>query len=199
MTVKEFVEKYNTFNNEESKMKVVDDIMNNHYVPYEEKEVLCKNIVKASHYKTVKNTDGTEYKKLHFDGVTDYMLYCLTLVKTYTKIELNLSDTLNEFNLLNEYINEEYGLIDLIMSKINKRELTEFGMILDLVKTDVVKNEYETHAYISSQVERFGELTGIAIIPMIDKLIDAINNVDDKTIDKAANMFSKISGTKIFK
>ena len=49
--------------------------------------------------------------------------------------------------------------------------------IFDLVKTDVVKNEYETHAYISSQVERFGELTGIAIIPMIDKLIDAINNV----------------------
>ena len=39
MTVKEFVEKYNTFNNEESKMKVVDDI----YAKLKDGSITVKN------------------------------------------------------------------------------------------------------------------------------------------------------------
>ena len=68
-----------------------------------------------------------------------------------------------------------------------ERELKEFRMILDMVENDVLQNEYEIRAFISNQVERFGKLTGVVLKPAIEQLANALENMDEKTIDKIIN------------
>ena len=87
-TVKEFCEKYNVTNVEQTKQAFVEKIMNPHYVSYETKITICEKIIENSYYK--KNEDG-ETKKLHINSPAQYMLYCLNLIKHYTNIKVDFS------------------------------------------------------------------------------------------------------------
>ena len=182
-TVKDFCKKYNEARVEQTKKELISSIMNPHYVSYEMKITICEKVIENSYYK--KNNDE-KTKRLHINSPAQYMLYCLCLVKEYTYIEIDLSKSLEEFNLLNES-----ELLDAIISNIPERELKEFRMILDMVESDVLQNEYETHAFISNQVERFGELTGIVLKPVIEQLANALGNMDEKTIDKIINKLQR--------
>lgn len=186
-TVKEFCKKYNETNLEQIKEDLIKKAMNPHYVSYEMKITICEKIVENSYYK--KNNDGI--KKLHIDSPAQYMGYCLWLIKTYTNIEINFENSLDEFNKLNEC-----GLLDVILSSIPENEYKEFNIILDMVRNDVLQNEYETHAFISNQVERFGELFGAIAKPAIEQLTKTLENMDEKTIDKMVN---KLKSLKVIK
>ena len=183
-TVKKICKKYNETNVEQTKQALIEKIMNPHYVPYEMKITVCEKIIENSYYK--KNNDG-ENKKLHINSPAQYMLYCLWLVKQYTNIEVDFSKSLEEFNMLNE--NE---LIDIIFSNIPERELKEFRMILDMVENDVIQNEYEMHAYISNQIERFGELFGHVVKPSLDRVSEVLENMDETTINKITKSLEKM-------
>lgn len=185
-TVKDFCKKYNETNLEQTKQALIEKVMNPHYVPYEMKITICEKIIENSYYK--KNNDGI--KKLHVNSPAQYMLYCLWLVKQYTNINIDLSNSLEEFNLLNE--NE---LIDIIVNNIPDKELKEFRMILDMVENDVMQNEYEIHSFISNQVERFGELFGRIAEPALNRVSEVLDNMDEKTIDKLANKLNSLSGS----
>lgn len=173
ITVKEFVDKYNTG---KSIMDYTEQYMvTDKYVPYEEKVNSASRIVKASHYITTKDNDGKEHKKFHIDSTSKYMLYCLELVRLYTNIEINFKESLDQFNMLNSC-----GALDTIINLISERELKEFRMILDFVESDLFQNEYEIHSYISEQVERFGELIGKSLPSIIKGLdIDKVSKVID--------------------
>lgn len=186
-TVKEFCEKYNGTNVEQMKQMHVEKIMNPHYVSYEMKISICKKIIESSYYK--KNNDGS--KKLHIDSPIQYMLYCLNLINQYTYIKVDFQNALEEFNLLNEY-----EILDVIYSNIPEKELKEFSMILDMVENDTLQNEYETHAFISNQVERFGELFGHVAKPAIDRFSEVLENMDEKTIDKVIDKLKGLNGIK---
>lgn len=181
-TVKEFCEKYNGTNVEQTKQAFIEKVMNPHYVSYEMKITICKKIIESSYYK--KSNDGI--KKLYINSPSKYMLYYLNLINQYTNINIDFSNALEDFNLLNECC-----LLDIIFSNIPERETKEFRMILDMVENDVLQNEYETHAFISNQVERFGELFAHIAKPAIDRLSDVLENMDEKTIDK---MIDKLKG-----
>lgn len=186
-TVKEFCKKYNTSSIEEKEL-LVEEIMNSHYVSYEMKIAICEKIIENSYYR---KSEGEKTKKIHINSPAKYMLYRLYLVKQYTNIEIDFSKTLEEFNLLNEYC-----LFDVILQRIAHKEIEEFNMILDMVKNDVINNEYETHAFFSNQIERFGELFGHIAKPAIDRFVDVLENMDEKTIDK---MVGKIKGLNVAK
>ena len=181
-TVKDFCKKY-----DEGKCDIFE-IMNPHYVSYEMKITICEKVIENSYYK--KSSDE-KTKRLHINSPAQYMLYCLCLVKEYTYIEIDLSKSLEEFNLLNES-----ELLDVIISNIPERELKEFRMILDMVGNDVLQNEYETYAFISNQVERFGELTGVVLKPAIERLANTLENMDEKTIDKIVSKLQNLNGLK---
>lgn len=184
-TVEKFCKKYNETNIEQVKQSLLESIMNPHYVPYEMKITICEKIIENSYYK--KNNDGV--KKLHISSPVQYMLYCLLLVKQYTYIEVDLSKSLEEFNMLNEC-----GLLDVILTvQIPEREIKEFRMILDMVENDVMQNEYETHAFITNQVERFGELFEHIAKPALDRLSEVLENMDESTVDKMVNKIQKIN------
>ena len=186
-TVKDFVKKYNASKSDQTKETLVKSIMNTDYVPYERKITICKKIIENSYY--TKSSNGT--KKLHFNSPAQYMLYCLWMVSEYTNINIDLKNSLDEFNLLNKY-----DLFDVITEKIPEKESKEFNVILDMVRNDVIQNEYETHAFISGQVERFGELAGVVLKPAIEQLAKSFEAMDEKTIDK---LFNKLKGLKVFK
>ena len=82
------------------------------------------------------------------------------------------------------------------MKLIPDRELKEFDVILDMVRNDVIQNEYETHAFIANQVERFGELAGVVLKPAIEQLGKAIENIDEKTVD---NIIKKLNNPGVLK
>ena len=54
---------------------------------------------------------------------------------------------------------------------------------------DVICNEYEPHAFISGQVERFGALLGISFSPILEKFEDIIENLD---VEKVGNILNKL-------
>lgn len=185
-TVENFCKKYNETNIEKSKEALIEKVMNPHYVSYEMKITICEKIIENSYYKK-EEKDGIKTRKLHINSPAEYMLYCLYLVKQYTNIEVDFSKALEEFNLLNEC-----DLIDIIYKNIPEKEVKEFRKILDMVESDVMMNEYETHAFISNQVERFGELFGSITKPAINKLSETLENMDEKTIDKMIDKINKL-------
>lgn len=186
-TVKDFCKKYNGADAVQTKETYVKSIMNPHYIPYEIKITVCENIVKSAYYK--KDDNGN--RKLYINSPIQYMLYRLELVRQYTNIEVDFSNVIDEFNLLNKS-----ELFDEIIVNIPNRELNEFEMVLDMVKDDAIKNEYETHAFISNQVERFGQLIGVVLKPAFEQLSKNLENMDEKTIDKMVDKVKGLNGLK---
>ena len=187
-TVKEFCKKYNDTKIEQTKSELIERIMNPHYVPYEMKIAVCENIIKATYYK---NSEDGKSKTLHVNSPSQYLLFCLNLVKQYTYIDVDFKNVLEDFNLLNES-----ELIDVIYSNIPERELKEFRMILEMVESDIIQNEYETHAFITNQVERFGELFGHIANPALMKLSEVIENMDEKTINRIVDKLNGLDASK---
>lgn len=185
-SVKEFCKKYNARTNDQIKNSLIDDVMNPHYVSYEMKITICEKIVESSYY-TTSERDGIKTKKFHSNSPVRYMLYCLNLIKCYTYITVDFNNALDEFNLLNKS-----GLLDILANRISEKESKEFRMILDMVESDIMQNEYETHSFISNQVERFGELLGHIIKPAINSFGEIVKNMDEKAIDKMANKITEI-------
>lgn len=182
-TVTEFCKKYTETNVDQTKVALVQNVMNSQYVPYEMKITICEKIIENSYYKTTER-DGIKTRKFHVNSPVQYMLYCLWLIKQYTYIEVDFSKSLDEFNLLNSL-----DVLNVIYSYIPEKELKEFQMILEMIENDVVQNEYETHAFISNQIERFGELVGRFADPAVSKLIELFNNTSD---DKIVGMISTV-------
>ena len=190
MKTKEFVEKFNKLTNEENKGKLVKSIVKTDYLPFVEKCNVCQRIVKATYYH--KGEDGVV--RLHIDSASNYMLYCLCIVDEYTSIDVDFKDAIAEFDLLNKY-----GIIDIVSSYIPEKEMKELNMLLEMKGGDVLKNEYELHSFISNQVERFGSLIGINATPALEKLADAINNLDENKIEKIVKLIDKSDNSKILK
>lgn len=173
-----FMTKYKMKKTDEERLQFVKEYIKNEYVPFETKADVAKAIVDTSYWRTEK-IDGNKRKVLHVDSVANYMLKCMALVDLYTNIERqkNENKMLDDFNTLNGS-----GILDMIIQSINPRELKEFNMVLQMTQDDVIANEFENHAFISQQVERFGQLIGTALSPVIEQL-------DFEQIEKVIDQF----------
>lgn len=161
-----FMTVYKNKKTDEEKKELVKKHLNNKYIPLEKKSDVANAIVKNSYWHK-ETIDGEERQILHIDSIANYMLKCMALVDLYTDLERNKLDgkMLEDFNTLNEY-----GVLDLIIQNINQRELKEFNMVLQMTQDDVIANEFENHAFISKQVERFGKLIGTVLSPVVSQL-----------------------------
>ena len=173
-----FMTKYKMKKTDEERLQFVKEYIKNEYVPFETKADVAKAIVDTSYWRTEK-IDGNKRKVLHVDSVANYMLKCMALVDLYTNIERqkNEGKMLEDFNTLNGS-----GILDMIIQSINPRELKEFNMVLQMTQDDVIANEFENHAFISQQIERFGQLIGTALSPVIAQL-------DFEQIEKVIDQF----------
>lgn len=167
MKLTPFMTMYKTKKTPEKQIEFIKEHVKNDYVPYEKKADVAKAIVKASYYQRTKNRGEIEREEFHIDSVAKYMLTCLSMVDLYTDIERSKNEgkSLEEFNVLNGS-----GVLDLIIQNIDDRELKEFNMVLQMTCDDLMANEYENHAFIRAQVERFGNLISATLSPIIEKL-----------------------------
>ena len=180
-TVQEFYNKYNTVTSDQIKDSMIASVMNIHYVPYEENVDICETIINNSYYSTIEK-NGVKTKKLHTNSPARYMMYCLYLIKTYTYITVDFKNMVEEFNILNQS-----NLLDMLCGNIPEKEDKEFNMLLTMVENDLIQNEYEAHAFISKQIERFGGLFGHIVEPMVSKFDEIMKNIDYKAINKIIN------------
>lgn len=177
MKIDMFIKLLKTKKNENDREEFINSNVNNRYVPLEEKQVYANNIIKASFYH--KREDGTE--EFRVNSVAKYMLTCMTLIDLYTNLERNKNEgkMLEEFNALNEA-----GIFDMLIQKIDQRELKEFNMVLDMESSDVMTNEYEPGGFVRGQVERFGNLVGTTLLPIL-------NNLDVGQIEEIVKKYIK--------
>ena len=152
--------------------------MKNHYVSFEEKQARANVIIENTFYE--KDENGNRY--FHVNSVATHMFVFLTLVDMYTDIEIDYKKSLEQYNKL-----KETDGFDFIIPNISKSEMTEFKIILDSMKSDIITNEYEPHAYFSQQVDRFGKIISAVIEPFLDKISpDDIANIIGKLNNKVS-------------
>lgn len=162
MTINTFVTLFSNKKRTHEEEDFVKEHIKNVYVPLEEKQTNAKAIISSTYYEKHKGTDGNETTALKVNSLAKYMYTCLTTLKLYTDLEIDYKKGLEQYNKL-----QECGAIDLFIRNIDQRELKEFNMVLDCEANDVFTNEYESHAFVKNQIERFGNLIGIALAPVL--------------------------------
>ncbi len=162
-----FLAEYKTKKTIEEKDECVKKYMNNNYVPYDKKADVANAIADTAYHRVEIDKDGNERKVLHVDSIARYMLTCMSVVDLYTNIERQRigGNMLDDFNAL-----MSVGALDLIIKNLDPSELKEFKMVVQMACDDLMTNEYENHAFISKQVERFGKLVGNFISPLLSQL-----------------------------
>lgn len=167
ITLKTFMALYNSKKSDEDKEQLIREHIIGDYIPYEKKADIANAIVDISYWKKEKDFSGLETKILYVDSVAKYMLTCMAMLDLFTDIERkkNNGNMLEDFNLLNSN-----GIFDILAQNIDERELKEFNMILQMICDDVITNEYENHAFITKQIDRFGRLIGASIAPILENI-----------------------------
>ena len=147
MKVSEFINEY-TSNDVD-----ISDYITTHYSPIEVKKEVAERIVRACYY--------DENGNLRRDSVGMRMLEDLALLDLYTCIERG-DDVLYDYNTL-----KEVGVFDDIATEVND-DYQEFHYIVYLAGKDIEYNETEPHGFVRNQVERFGNLVGNTLGPILE-------------------------------
>lgn len=162
ITVTNFVNKYDKLNSEE-KLGFLAQHMVMNYVPYEEKCNLCKRVIDAS-----TKTAGRFYQ----NTPAQYMVYSLQLIDKYTDIQIDMTKSVQMFNML-----DERGLIDDITNSIPEKEHAMLDMLLDMTRNDMYENERSVVGLLSALIDK-----GKALIGSLLQGIDGA--LDDQTVAK---------------
>lgn len=168
MKFDEFMELYDNCKETDKRIVFVKEHIVKSYIPLEEKDVRSQIIINNSYY--------DENGNFKVNSTAKHMFTFLSIVDMYTDIDINFKDGLNEYNELDKSM-----ALDDIVSMIDEKDLNEFKIVLNMKCNDVITNEYEPHGYISKQVERFGELVGNVLKPVIEgldveKIIEVLND-----------------------
>ena len=184
MLITDFIKEYEKTETEKRTDFIKENVHFTDYIPFIEKDAYARNIIKASMY------DG-QTGRINVKSSVRYHLFCRTVINIYTDLE-GSKDFINEYDDLNRT-----GALNVIMSLINQDDLNQFKMIVDMAYQDVLTNEYETHAFISKEVERASNVIGTILNPVIKELSKQLESLDEEKIEKitkvieSANRFKK--------
>lgn len=193
MKVSEFVNGYTR--NATDNLKNVylkKNIESKKYIPFVEKQVMADKIINSTSYEL--DDDGIRTGNVKINSTSRYLFTIMTIIDAYTNIDVDYSSIHLDYDMLCEN-----GLISLILNLENPansiipvEDYMEFNTILNMKLDDFLRNNLSTESFISSQVTRFGMLTGNILEPIINKLADAVNNMDDKKMEKLISGFGKL-------
>ena len=175
MFIKNFVESYSNFATQNLKDNYLKDNLEiTTYVPFVKKVTYAASL--AQNTMIDKDTGN-----IRVSSESNYLFFVRSIIELYTDLEIENNAFYDEYDLLNES-----GLLDEIMQMIPEKEINEFKMLCDLKREDILTNQYETHSFISNQVTRFGELIGVSLKPLLEKISDQLDNMDKNDLDKIA-------------
>lgn len=170
MNYKDFIEEYN-----KNPEILKEHVFTKKYVTLAEKLTRAQNIINAAYYLDVTDSEGNVTgRRFHIDSVVRDMLMDISMVDMYTDLEREEEDrVLAEYDQL-----MMAGILRKIKEEMSSEERAEYERIVMLVGRDTMTNEYEPHAYFREQIDRFGNLIGTALLPIISQ-IDV-----DKVVEK---------------
>ena len=180
-TIKNFVEKYNAI----AVDRLKEDYLKNNlhiktYLPFLTKVTLADKLAKVT---TLDKDTGN----VNIKSDVNYLLFCRMIVERYTDLQVETEGFYEEYDLLNES-----GLLDKIMQMIPEKEIGELKMICDMKKEDIIFNMGTSKAFINQQVERVSTILGVSLKPVLEKISEQLENMDEKNIESLANKFEKI-------
>ena len=200
MKIKEFCKEYS---NRVDKLKgdyLKENIKITPYLPFIKKDALAQNIVNATTYKFEDYTkeDGTTGRRrtnqIQINSTAQMLLFYRVIIENYTDLEVETEgfyeeyDALNESGVLFELTADFEGHPSLIPAK----EISELREMIEMKQRDEMTNQYETHSFISNQVERFGTLIGVTLKPVLEKISEQIENMSDEDVEKFTNKVEKL-------
>ena len=164
----------NIYDNADSKDRVVCDHLKDEYIPFEKKADAAKAITDVCYWDTETDEHGNSKSVLRINSILKYYLTYMTILELFTDLEKASSgkQMLEDFNQLNKR-----GIIKKIIQNINQDELSEFYSILQMTCDDIVSNEYENHAFITKQVNKYLDILRTLIIPTIENI--DLNKIKD--------------------
>lgn len=181
MYIKEFVEKYNAIATDRLKEDYLNDNLHiKTYLPFLTKVTLADKLARVT---TLDKDTGN----INIKSDVNYLLFCRMIIEQYTDLQVETEGFYEEYDLLNES-----GLLDKIMQMIPEKEITEFKMICDMKKDDIVFNQSTPKAFINQQIERITTIASVTLKPILEKLVDEFENLDDKKIEKFEKYLSKL-------
>ena len=181
MFIKNFVESYSNFATQNLKDDYLKDNLEiTTYVPFIKKVTYAASL--AQNTMIDKDTGN-----VRVSSESNYLFFVRSIIELYTDLEIENNAFYDEYDLLNES-----GLLDKIMQMIPEKEIAEFNTICDMKRSDLLQNKYENHAFIASQVERFGALIGITLKPVLEKISEQIENMSDEDVEKFTNKVEKL-------
>ena len=192
MTIKNFVNEYTKRADQLNEQYLKENLKITSYVPFLRKDAIAQVIVDRSTYKYENYTkeDGTignrKTDKIQINSITQYILFCRVLIENYTNLEIETKEFVEEYDAL-----KECGLLDKLMvgnenvpPMIPVSEISELRTLIDMKQKDELTNRCEIHNFISGQVTRFGELAGVLLNPVFDKISEQLENISDGDVDK---------------
>ena len=192
MTIKNFVNEYTKRADQLKEQYLKENLKITSYVPLLRKDAIAQVIVDRSTYKYENYTkeDGTignrKTDKIQINSITQYILFCRVLIENYTNLEIETKEFVEEYDAL-----KECGLLDKLMvgnenvpPMIPVSEISELRTLIDMKQKDELTNRCEIHNFISGQVTRFGELAGVLLNPVFDKISEQLENISDEDVDK---------------
>lgn len=185
MTVKEFVDKYNAYKNEDLKVKLINSIITRKYAPVLEKKIVLDNTFE----KCILEKDGIQYMD-NFLIQFNLMFAILTL---YTDLNClhSAEDGTDDMNNFDDYdLLIENDIYPVILYKIGEKEIKELMNIYSSIQ-ETFMNQQTTEAYIAKQVTRFGTLLGAFADSGIKQLSETLN--DDKKMNKVVDKFKNLT------
>lgn len=180
MTVKEFVDGYNKTSINLRDRYIKEKLEVKDYVGFKDKYELADRIINITLYE--KDKEGRDTGNIRVNSVLRYLLSILSVIDKYTNIDVDFSDIFNEYDLL-----DKNDLIELFVGNnglIPDKEYSEFQILLTMKLDDELQNNLSTKAFVQHQVERFSDLSSTAFKPVLDKIAESINNVDENSIEK---------------
>lgn len=193
ITIKKFVEEYNKCDSDNAKERYIkNNLKIIPYLSFVTKSTLASKIMDISmyEYESFADKDETIKRKktgnIKADSVIQYLLFYRIVIENYTNLKIETEGFYEEYDLLNQA-----NLIDKIMQQIPEKEIDELKTIIDMKKNDIMINVYDTHNYISRQINNFSTIISSTLKPALDNISNELSNLDDEKINKIMKAFVK--------
>ena len=182
ITVKEFVDKYNSLEKEEQE-DYFNTIIYRKYAPVLEKKVVLQTLLNKS---IIKNEYDVDYLDLFLSRINT----AIAILLLYTNLDIKKNDQ-SEENAFDDYdLLKENGLFDKICECIGEAEMTELGTVNGLIIDTYLTQKHDPKYFISSNIARVSKI----ITPAVKSGLEQIANVlkDNENMDKVSNRIINI-------
>lgn len=172
MTVKEFIKEYKEAVDAK---KYVEKRLVRKYVPYSEKITRLENLIDKTSVISIEK-DKKIFKQ---NSPARFLIYTLILIDSYTDIDIDFSDGVEEFDSLSKE-----NLIGALLNIIPENERKTFQMLHDMIQGDYYENNRSLVGYLDGKVQ--------AATMFIEEIIDKVAENLESNPEQYSAIFEKM-------